>query len=245
MYDRYIEFVRRVVASGDLSSFKSNPIYREILEHCSPEFGRTYYQLLRDQYGLSDDVILEFCRLNDRLGSPVKYALGTLDVPVSPASLLYLQHAMRTMDHLQFLQLQDVDIVEVGCGYGGYGLALNYVSKIRNVRIRSYNCVDLDEPKGLQELYLNHHELSFPVYFHSASTYGQSVSGSNLFFVSIYCFSEIEKRHQLGYIEHLLPKTNHGFLIWNHVPLFEFGKYVMLAEPEVPRTGPGNLLVLF
>jgi hypothetical protein len=245
MYAKYVEFVERTVGSGDLSSFKSSPIYREILEHCSPEFGRTYYSMLRNQYGLSDETILAFCNLNDKVGSPVKYTIGNLSTPVSPASLLYLQHAMRTLDHMESLQLNDVDIVEVGCGYGGYAYALDYTSKLRGIRIRSYNCVDLDGPLRLQELYTNQCNLSFPIQFHSASTYGKNISGTNLFFVSIYCFSEIEKQHQLGYIQHLLPKTTHGLLLWNHIPLFQFGKQYTLVEPETPCTGPGNLLVLF
>lgn len=245
MYSRYIDTVTRAVVSNDLSWFKSDPAYREILEHCSLHFGRIYYDILRTQYKLSDDTIFQFCALNDRVGNPVRYSIGTLEQPVSPASLLYLQHAMRTIDHMQSLSLDQVDIVEVGCGYGGFVLALSYVSKLRNLAIRSYACVDLDDPLQLQSLYLSKFDLPFPVSFHSASTYGRNVEGQNLFFVSIYCFSEIERAHQTGYIQTLLPKTSHGLLIWNHIPLFEFGKPILLAEPETPCTGPGNLLVLF
>jgi hypothetical protein len=245
MYTKYIDFVEKTVTGGDLSSFKSSDIYRDILEHCSPKFGNMYYEMLRNQYGLSNETILTFCSLNDKLGSPIKYTIGSLPNPVSPASLLYLHHAMRTLDHIESLGLDDIDIVEVGCGYGGYAFALDYVSKLRGISIQSYSCIDLDAPLKLQELYINQCNLSFPVYFHSASTYGKNVTGNNLFFVSIYCFSEIEKHHQIGYIRSLLHKTPHGLLIWNHVPLFDIEKQLILVESETPCTGPGNLLVLF
>lgn len=245
MYKRYTDLVHRVVTSGDISTFKSEPAYREILEHCSPQFGRVYYDLLRTTYGLSDDTISTFCTMNDQIGSPVRHSIGNLKTPVSPASLLYLYHAMITLDHLVSRAMNRHDIVEVGCGYGGLILALDYASKLRSIPIHSYACVDLDAPLRLQSLYLSSFDISFPITFHSATTYGGTVPGRSLFLVSIYCFSEIEREHQRGYIRTLFPNVSHGLLLWNHVPLFDFGKPILLAEPEVPCTGPGNLLVLF
>lgn len=238
-YSAYLSVVADAVKRRDLSGFKSTPEYRGILEHCSPEFGLCYYNLLHEKYGMKHEDIERFCDMNDALGSPIKHVIG--DVYTSPASLLYLYHAMQTLDHME----DDVDVVEVGCGYGGYVLALDFVSKLRNRKIRSYTCVDLDGPLRLQELYLQNFTVSFPIWFHSASTHGQHIPKRKMFLVSIYCFSEIDKEHQIRYMKHLFPKVDHGFLLWNHIPLFDFGKPVKLVEPENPRTGPGNLLVVF
>jgi hypothetical protein len=245
MYTEYIKFVDSITASGDISSFKSNPIYREILEHVSPEIGHMYYTILKNRYLLSDDAIRSFCQRNDSVGTPIKYTIATLAIPVSPTSLRYLEHAMRTIDHIQSLSIDNVDIVEVGCGYGGYALALDYASRIRNILIRSYTFIDLDEPLRLQARYIDTFEVSFPVRFHSASTYGADIREGSMFLISMYCFSEIDKVHQIGYLKHLFPKIHHGILMWNHISLFDFGKPVILAEPEIPLTGPGNLVVLF
>lgn len=245
MYDLYIRFLREVITKGDISTFKSNTAYREILEHCSVKFGIQYYNLLQTRYGLSNETIEAFCTLNDSVGTPIKHKIGSLNTTVSPASLLYLYHAMITLDHLLSVNVQSNDIVEVGCGYGGYIVAIDFASKLRNIAVRNYTCVDLDEPIELQKLYLRRFNISFPVEFHSASTYGKNIYGENLFLVSIYCFSEIEKLHQIGYIKNLFPKISHGIMIWNHVPIFDFGKKPILIETETPCTGPGNKLVLF
>ena len=198
-----------------------------------------YYTLLRERYSLTDQEIETFCDMNDLLGSPIKYMMGPIHA--SPASMLYLYHANQILDRLD----NDVDIVEVGCGYGGLILALEYASKRRHRKIRSYTCIDLDAPLRLQEMYLQHFSLSFPVWFHLASTYGMHIPKRNMFLVSIYCFSEIDKEHQIRYMKHLFPKVDHGFILWNHVQLFDFGKPVQSVQPENPRTGPGNLMVFF
>lgn len=246
IYDSYISYVNSVVSSKDLSNFKSNKIYRGILEHCSQEFGKQFYSILRNEYNITDHTIEIFCSMNDSIGDPLKYKIGTLRMLVSPASVLYLQHASMTLRHMRSLNLSSVHMVEVGCGYGGYLLAMDYLSREYGIRIESYTCIDLDPVSNLQSMYLSNFKLSFPVTFQSASTYGKNVSEvSNLFFVSIYCFSEVSRSHQLGYMEHLIPKTSHGLIIWNMSPFFDIGKSILYKEPEVPCTGPGNLLVLF
>jgi hypothetical protein len=244
-YTRYIDNVEKVVASGRIDGFKSHSNYNYVLEHCSPKFGEDYYKLLRSTHNLSDDQIAVYCKINDRIGGSALASIGTLPFPVSPTSVGYLRHASLTIDHMISLNLNDVNVVEIGCGYGGYLLALDYASKLRGIRIQSYTCIDLDAPLRLQELYLSRHNVSFDVSFVSASTYGQNVRKDNLFFVSIYCFSEISPDHQRGYMTHLIPRVSHGLIMWNHVDLFNFGKPLVSANPEVPLTGHYNRLVLF
>jgi hypothetical protein len=245
MYTHYIQHVKNIVNLNNLTTFKSNAAYREILEHCSQAFGNQYYDILRNEFGMTNDVILNFCQKNDAIGNPVKCTIGELSVPVSPASVLYMQHAALTLNHIQELGLSRVNIVEVGCGYGGYLLALDYLSAMYDIHIESYTCIDLDVVCKLQMQYLSNFEVSFPVHFQDASEYGKSVKADNLFFVSIYCFSEIDRIHQQGYLTHLIPKASHGLMIWNMKPFFDIGKEIVYKGDERPYTGPGNLLVLF
>jgi hypothetical protein len=244
-YDTYANYVDKIVTSGNIHGFKAHPSYHYMLEHCSPKFGEDYYGLLRTAHNLSDNQIATYCQLNDAVGGSALAVIGTLPFPVSPTSVGYLRHACLTVDHMLSLNLNDVNVVEVGCGYGGYLLALDYVSKLRGIRIQSYTCIDLDAPLRLQQLYLSTHKLSFDVSFVSASTYGQTVRKNNLFLVSIYCFSEISPYHQRGYMTHLFPSVSHGLIMWNHVNLFNFGKPILSANTEVPLTGRYNKLVLF
>ena len=69
------------------------------------------------------------------------------------------------------------------------------------------------------------------------------MSSSNLFLISNYSFSEIESEHQKGYIKYLFPKVSHGFIIWNHIALYDFG-FKVTIEDEYPLTSnnPNPLL---
>jgi hypothetical protein len=51
---------------------------------------------------------------------------------------------------------------------------------------------------------------------HYSTTYGNNVENDKLFFISNYCYTEIEKRHNDLYSHILLPKTTNGFIIWQN-----------------------------
>jgi len=58
----------------------------------------------------------------------------------------------------------------------------------------------------------------------------------NLFLVSNYCFSEIGNKNQKMYIATLFPNVVHGFIVWNSIPVYNFG-FNMEIEDENPNTG--------
>ena len=240
-YADYIDFV----ASCDIASFKQHPRYTFMLEHVSPSDGQAYFSLLTSECGLSIATIEGFCRLNDKIGSPRVAQIAGLGTHVSPTSLRYLYHAYLILAHAP----QDSHLVEIGCGYGGLCLAIQYLAGIVDKKIASYACVDLDPATELQNKYLSRFSLDFKVTFHSASTYGCTIDGDNLFLISNYCFSEIADHHQKGYIQTLFPRVTSGFLAWNHIPLYDFGKPIQRIERERPLTGASygvqNMFVYF
>jgi hypothetical protein len=76
----------------------------------------------------------------------------------------------------------------------------------------------------------------------SALTYGKNIEQNDLFLISNYCISEIGEEKRNEYYNHLLPKVNHGFMIWNTVA--EFPLKVTLKQ-EIPLTGPNNKIFVF
>lgn len=240
-YQDYIDFV----ATCDLDTFKHDPRYTFMLEHVSPSDGQAYFSLLTSECGMSVQDIESFCRLNDRIGSPRIAQIEGLSMPVSPTSLRYLYHASLILAHAP----QDSHLVEIGCGYGGLCLAIQFLSGIVGKKVASYSCIDLDPAIDLQKRYLSQFILDFGVSFHSASTYGSEVEGKDLFLISNYCFSEIADHHQRGYIHTLFPRVKHGFLAWNHIPLYDIGKPLQRIERERPLTGSSygvqNMFVYF
>jgi hypothetical protein len=77
-----------------------------------------------------------------------------------------------------------------------------------------------------------------------STSFGEDIAKDNLFLISNYSFSEILPVFQQKYIKNLFPKVSHGFITWNHVPVFDFG-YKCTIEPETPLTAAINKFLRF
>jgi hypothetical protein len=204
-----------------------------ILEHVSPQFGEEYLKLLYSEIGLSKQKIIDFCKMNDSFGSPNTYNIGDLGINVSPTSLRYLYHASLILKHSRNCD----KFVEVGGGYGGLFLAITYLS---DTPIREYHLVDLEPVINLQKIVLDGHA---NVFYHLANTFGENVP-DGCFFISNYCFSEINMEFQKKYIDNLIRRSQEGFLAWNTIPCYDIGKST-IVEQERPLTFSGNYFVYF
>jgi len=242
MYNAYANYVKEVCDKNDLSVFKRNETYRGMLEHVSTEFGKQYFQAIRafTQFSLED--IGAFSTLNDSIGSPLTSEYSGLSI--SPSNLRYIFHSHLILTHLRSLALPQIDIVEVGGGYGGLCLALHHFAEKYGVKINSYTIIDITDPSRLQKLYLSKAAPSLQVEFVNAATFGADIPKKDMFLVSNYCFSEIDGNLQKEYIAKLFPKVSHGFMAWNWIPLYNFG-FPVKDEFEFPKTGPHNRYVYF
>jgi len=242
IYRNYSDFVEKIVATGDLSHFKSYPFYTDILEHVSTEQGQQYLDIIRRDFNVSDEDISWFCRKNDSLGSPNMSKYNNLIT--SPTSLRYILHALLILQHCKAGGQNAPSIVEVGGGYGGLALAVDHFSARFEINVASYTIVDLKNPSALQAAYISRHSIRFPVAFVNSEKYGEEITGTDNFLVSAYCFSEIHADHQNNYLKTLFPKCSHGFIVWNHIPIFHIGKTIR-TEIEYPLTGHLNMYVYF
>ena len=257
IYQRFYTRVETMVTAKDIRSFKSHPDITYMFEHVGYEFGQKYLSLLRTHSTLTDEQIVAYCTQNDSVGGGEKHSYG--EWTTSPSNFRYLYHAHLILTHLRSVhsaigseEWVDQPIVEVGCGYGGLCLAICMLSASYRVRIPDYHLVDLPAISDLQALYLDQTSSflnrSTAFHHHSAFEYGADLpeSATGLFWISNYCFSEISEVNQQKYLQHLLvrPKVSHGFMTWNHIPLYSFG-YEIRSEEEEPLTGHGNRYVYF
>jgi hypothetical protein len=242
MYTAYTQYVADICDNKDLSDFKRNEVYRGMLEHVSPEIGTQYLSAIRGYTQLSLEDIGSFSALNDSVGKPLTANYSGLSI--SPSTLRYIFHSHLILSHLRKLALPQVDVVEVGGGYGGLCLALHHFAGKYGVKINSYTIIDLTDPSRLQQLYLSRVAPTLQVDFADASTFGADIDRKNMFLVSNYCFSELTHTLQKEYIAKLFPKVSHGFMAWNWIPLYHFG-FSMKEEEEYPKTGPHNRYVYF
>ena len=230
MYKRLIQYIQTIVESGIITDFKSN--VTDIFEHVSYELGQNYIDCIKKYSPITQDQMTSYCSKNDKYGGGKKYNYGW--ITTSPTNFRYLFHAHLILTHMK-VQQNEINIVEIGCGYGGLFLAMYELSSVYDVIINEYHLIDLPIISSLQQLYLSKFSFTTKLVFHSAYTYGNNIDTTNLFLISNYCFSEIDTIHQQQYINQLFPKVLHGFMTWNHILVYDFG-FSLKVEEEYPLT---------
>jgi len=233
MYYQFINYIHSIVSNRNLQDFKSNPNVTYVLEHVTEQLGQQYYEYIKKRTSLTTEQIVAYCKKNDTYGGGMKSNFGW--ITTSPSNFRYLLHSHIILSYMKQLGLHEIRIAEVGCGYGGLCLALTDLAPLYDIVLTEYHLIDLPDISSLQQLYLSNFTISTNTSFHSAYTYGRDIASSDLFLISNYCFSEIDHEHQTHYIQHLFPKVSHGFMIWNHILLYDFG-FKVTTEEEYPLT---------
>jgi hypothetical protein len=238
MYDNYCAFIERCLEKGDIPTFRSSDEYTGILEHVSYKQGYDYLQCLLKNTKLTFGDVSEFCALNDKVGGPKVFSYPR--VRAAPTSLRYLYHAHLILTHFMTFD-EPMDFVEIGGGYGGLALAVDYLAIKYKVleKIKSYTIIDLAAPSKLQKAVLDQHTMSIPMKYVEAATYGNDISTENMFLISNYAFSAFPETIRTSYQSMLFPKVRHGFMAWNSISTYSFG-FEYRAEAEVPLTGPAE-----
>lgn len=246
IYESYTECIEEnLKVNPRCWSFKSDARYNYVLEHVSKEQGEQYLDLVIDEFpdffSNHKDLILDICSKNDQLGKPKVEKFDKLvngyPLRFSPTNMRYLYQSLLILEKMENFKLKEVDVIEIGGGYGGLCLFLNEISKaIGDVRIISYGICDLWQAKALQSLYLESHEIRL------ADIYWE-----NSFLISNYAFSELTPTIRNNYQNHVInPYCSHGFLAWNGCDFYEFVKNKAISrEKERPETHPRNEYVTF
>ena len=207
------------------STFKQNPDYTYELEHTSPDLGNHYITLLLEEY--KEDIKKinwNDIRLNDKYGGTSICPFQRLepfcgkDFNFSPTTIGYLYLALRMVRSLKSKDAKEVDVFEIGCGYGGQCFLFNIVADLLKLSVNSYNLVDLKYPTLLQEKYLS---LIMPqnkkIKFWPCNDYNmwKAKIGNVDYTISNYALSEMSSEWGTRYIESIIKKTKHGFFQFN------------------------------
>jgi hypothetical protein len=246
MYDSYLRYVENIKFDNiKQCNFKNNPQYNGILEHVSREYGENYLNLIKQDFSdITFKQIIDFSSINDRYGQPKKETYiyeNNQEITTSPTSIRYIYHALLILKH--YKDNTSSEIVEVGCGYGGLFLAICFFSRILDIKIDKYYFIDLPQVCNLIHNYLliNKDHISINYEIHSSNNYVNKISNNNLFFISNYCFTEINDEYRNNYIKYLLPNVTCGFIIWQTVFGFSIENAYKLfkvknIKEELPQT---------
>jgi hypothetical protein len=235
LYKKYTD----CIDTPDFDSFKINPSYSYMLEHdADPRqcfISEAHINVALNTVTIDD--IKEFCAMNDSVGSPelCQFSHG---ITSSCGSLRYVGHSILILTHFSKFS-NEIDIVEIGGGYGGLAAAMYFFAPKMNMKVNSYAIIDLPSPLKLQAKYLEKLGVT-GVKFSDAYLYGNDLK-DNLFLISNYAFSELSEGMRKSYEGILFPKVRHGYIIWNYIPVYNFGfEYEEISEKDV--TGAPNEL---
>lgn len=242
----YPDFCRLAAKNESLfNTFRSNPKYTAILEHVTQNEGNVYLDLIKKT---NPDILsnINKYKTNELVGSPNKFHfdIGYL----SPTTIRYIKVLTDLIS--EFGSLDGLDIVEIGCGYGGQAKII-----MDTFNIKSYTLIDLEPVLKLTEKYLD--AVNVDMTKIKLITMDKLTDSAKYdLFISNYAYSECNKEIQLKYFEKVLSKSEKGYLTANFINNFFNLDYLTLTElknminnvkliEEQPKTHPNNIILVW
>ena len=241
LFPQYASFCEK--AATDLNTFqqfRSNPVYKDILEHVPHHVGIKYAVQLRQSNNY--DSLIRTGKLIDSIGEPWKFKYKEIGL-YSPTTLRYLFFADKIK--LLFPTKQILRVCEIGCGFGGQMVALSSI-----IKIDSATFVDLEPVLTLTKKFTSECKVPFSMEFLGPqSTKQQSYD----LFISNYAFSELTRDLQDKYIDLYVRNCKNGFMLWNSLSFKKLDGYSLeellekipnsYKEKEFPSTSADNHLI--
>lgn len=240
-YDKYADICRQAVTDNRVfDTFKSHPSYTYMLEHVNEIQGALYLEeIIRHTPDLMS--LMSRFETNDDIGNPNMFYYANIGL-MSPTTLRYIKVLSDLI--MIFETPGNLDIVEVGVGYGGQCKIIHdYCTP------KSYTLVDLPEVLALAKKCNEKQGLRNIIY----KTSNELELSKYDLFISNYAFTEIGRKYQELYKEKLIDNSRMGYITCNYFGLMTkeeaFTKdeilsmrnsYTILAEK--PLTSPNNFI---
>jgi hypothetical protein len=249
-YGRYTSVIENqlLLDTKDMT-FKSDPTYCEILEHTHPNLGKQYLDLIIKKWGKifiqNMSLFQDMIKKNDSIGKPqtIKYSQY---IDCSPSNLRYIFYSFLILNDIKSKNMSEVNIIEIGGGYGGLCFYIQQMSHLYDITVRKYALFDLEHPMKLQDRFLREVGISNHI---TCTMNDLSQLEENSYLISCYSFSEIAEKYQLEYTNNVLNSfVKNGFMAWNAIDVYDFMDNVkMEVSPEEPSSGPfsKNKFVMF
>ena len=194
------------------NKFKRNSKYRRVLEHVTESQGKAYLDIINKEGKDLLKFINKF-KENDEYGSPITSDYDKIG-KISPTTLRYI----KILSDLRkfFGDLNNMDIVEIGAGYGGQCKIISDA-----ISFNSYTIIDLNTVLKLIKKYLTKLRVDKVDYLTQ-----DKLSNDKKYdlLISNYAFSECVKSVQDEYIQKVLNKSKRGYITYNCIESEAYGK---------------------
>jgi hypothetical protein len=235
-YNSYLKVCEKAAKDESVfKNFKRHPDYTPILEHVSYQQGLEYLSEIKQNCPNLLKYMDRFLT-NDKIGNPNVYYFEDLKINISPTTLRYIK-VLSDLINL-FGRLDEMNIIEIGGGYGGQCKIINDV-----YNPASYTLVDLPEVLKLNNKYLKDIENIILRNIDDLSEIHYDLCISN------YAFSEVERKYQIFYAEKIIKNSDRGYITCNFIVSENLSKEEIFAlklnytiYQEKPLTYDGNLI---
>lgn len=245
MYNHYTQAIEQNLSLNPSEwNFKSNPNYNAILEHVDEGKGYEYLKSINEEFheifNNNLNYIIDLCRTNDSYGKTNRVFFKNF-ITCSPTNLRYIYHALLNLKYMKESNLNNINVIEIGGGYGGLCFFVLKLAGLFNIKINTYHIFDLKEAVELQKLYLT----NLQVNTYSSSTLDEPFTiYGNSYLISNYGFSEFDMDTQKKYIDKVIsPFVSNGMIVWNHIEPYKFINKDLKIERERPLTSVVGLNV--
>jgi hypothetical protein len=240
-YDAYLKVCRDAVNDDDVfKTFKRHLDYMPILEHVTYDQGLVYIEEIRRVFPHMLHSMDRFST-NDNVGKPYRRYYPELRMEMSPTTLRYVKVLCDLLSI--FGKLTDLDIIEIGGGYGGQCKIIHDAYKPK-----SYTIVDLPEALSLSDKYLK----TFGVTDVILRNADDQVEKHYDLCISNYAFTEIARNYQEIYAAKIIRHSSRGYMTCNFIVPENLSRSEILAlksnyevYEERPLTAGDNFIYVW
>jgi hypothetical protein len=186
------------------ANFRREPVYNQILEHVSEEYGRLYLAEIEPDAEIM--AMMAAFRENDLWGNPRVFSYPEIGV-MSPTTLRYVK-VMKDLKDL-FGSLDGFRVCEIGVGYGGQCRIVDSY-----FRLSQYHLADLEPVLRLAQAFLDKYVLNSSVAFRTMNELGLDQYDLA---ISNYAFSELVRPVQDAYLRKVLLPARRGYITYNNI----------------------------
>lgn len=239
---QYPNIVQQAVTNDNVfKSFKRHPWYTPILEHVSHDDGFKYLEIIKNDYPFLLKNVEKY-KTNDNIGGPVMHNYNDVG-DMSPTTLRYMKVLGEIIEN--FGSLDGLDIVEIGCGYGGQAKLI-----FDTYDVKSYTFIDLPVVLDLIKKYLSNFDIDMDKLIFKDITLLTENEKYDLF-ISNYAYTECSESIREVYFKTVLNNSKMGYLTSNFLSRETMNDEVMnkfensFIIEERPHTGDRNFIIVW